>query len=61
MCYVPFIDLANRFVPFPSLPENSTPLIAHTGINTTLEIILVVALVLYHAQAAVPCGSRPPT
>ena len=47
MCYVPFIDLANRFVPFPSLPENSTPLIAHTGINTTLEIILVVALVLY--------------
>ncbi len=47
MCYIPFINYANDFVPFPSLPSQSTLLIGHAGVNQGIEVALLIALVFY--------------
>lgn len=46
-CYVPFIVFAVQFIPFPSLPDNSAPLLSHHGLNTALDVVLLVFLWLY--------------
>ncbi|MCL5282225.1 MAG: hypothetical protein M1376_20240 [Planctomycetes bacterium] len=47
ICYMPFILFAAQFVPFPSLPENSAPLLNHRGWNTAIDIASLGSLVLY--------------
>ncbi len=47
ICYIPFILYAAQFVPFPSLPENSAPLLNHRGWNTAIDITSLVFLTLY--------------
>ncbi len=47
ICYMPFILFAAQFVPFPSLPENSAPLLNHRGWNTAIDIASLVFLMLY--------------
>jgi protein-S-isoprenylcysteine O-methyltransferase Ste14 len=47
MCYVPFIVFAVQFIPFPSLPDNSAPLLHDPGWNRAIDIALIVFLTLY--------------
>ena len=47
MCYAPFVGLAGKFVPFPSLAENSAPLFGGSSFNFGIEIAVLVALALY--------------
>ncbi len=47
ICYVPFNYFAGQFVPFPELPNNSALLFNHAGLNTTLDVLMAIALVLY--------------
>ena len=47
MCYTPFIGLAVKFVPFPSLAAKSTLLIGNSTFNSGIEIALLIFLVLY--------------
>ena len=47
ICYMPFIGYAVQFVPFPSLPANSEPLIGGGSANFAIEIVLLIFLVLY--------------
>jgi len=47
ICYVPFIGYATNFVPFPSLPAISPLLIAHTGVNKGIEVVMLLALIMY--------------
>ena len=47
-CYPPFINfVTSYFAMFPSLPENSQRLISSSGVNTVIDIILLIALILY--------------
>jgi len=47
MCYIPFINYANDFVPFPSLPGDSVLLMGHAGLNQAIEVAILIALVCY--------------
>lgn len=47
ICYMPFILFASQFVPFPSLPENSAPLLNNRGWNTAVDITSLAFLLLY--------------
>jgi len=47
VCYVPFIVFAVQFIPFPSLPDNSAPLLNNPGLNTAIDVVLVLFLSLY--------------
>jgi len=48
VCYPPFIEFATtRFVPFPALPDNSLLFFSHTGLNTVIEIAMLIVLILY--------------
>ena len=47
-CYTPFIYFVNSYLAvFPSLPENSRRIISSAGVNTGIDIALLIALVLY--------------
>ncbi len=47
MCYTPFLGLAVKFVPFPSLPSDSARLISNGTVNFAIETVLLIFLVLY--------------
>ena len=47
ICYTPFFSYAVQFVPFPSLAANSTPLIGDSGLNSGIEIVLLILLASY--------------
>ena len=47
LCYVPFVGLAGRFVPFPSPSGNSAQLVSSSPFNYAIEIVLLIFLVSY--------------
>jgi protein-S-isoprenylcysteine O-methyltransferase Ste14 len=47
LCYMPFIRYAAEFVPFPEASRYAVPLFSHQAINNGMDIVLVIALVLY--------------
>ncbi|MBN2316194.1 MAG: hypothetical protein JXM79_19865 [Sedimentisphaerales bacterium] len=47
LCYTPFIGLAVKFMPFPTMAANSVPLLSSRSFNFGIEIALLISLVLY--------------
>ncbi|MFC1783412.1 hypothetical protein ACFL02_07480, partial [Planctomycetota bacterium] len=47
ICYMPIILFVSQFIPFPSPPEGTPLVFSHTGLNTVIEIAMLIVLVLY--------------
>ena len=47
LCYTPFFGLAVKFMPFPSMAANATPLLNSPSFNLGIEIALLISLALY--------------